>query len=74
MNQSESAALLRERLFDGSDFEVAGSDAGTGMGYRVTLRSGEVDVAAFSRLDSSHLRSCIEAGLPPADRSHDVSD
>jgi|GEM_PF-1563991 len=58
--------LFRERLLGDTDFEIAGSDCETGVGYRVSVRRGDIDVAAFSRIDPLVLQSSIEADLPLA--------
>jgi len=61
MNDNPAQGSLRAWLA-GKDFEVAGSDRSTGVGYRLTFRHSEVDVAAFSRIDVGSLRSSIELG------------
>jgi hypothetical protein len=64
MPRGHPVDLLRDRLLGGTDFEITGSDRETGVGYRVSVRRGDVDTAAFSRIDPVVLQSSIEAGLP----------
>jgi hypothetical protein len=64
MTCDSSTDILRERLLADADFEILGSDRATGVGYRATVRRGEIDAAPFSSIDSALLQSSIEAGLP----------
>ena len=64
MTHRTSIEILYGQLLGDSDFEIAGSDRETGVGYRVSVRHGDIDFAAFSRLDSVNLQSSVEAGLP----------
>ena len=53
--------FFREHLSGDSDFEVIGSDRENGVGYRATVRRDEIDVVAFSGIDSAVLRSSIKS-------------
>ena len=64
MSQIPTIAAWHARLRNESDFEIAGSEFATGIGYRVTVRHGEIDTAAFSHIDSELLRSAITSSQP----------
>ncbi|MCE9527334.1 MAG: hypothetical protein K8R36_14905 [Planctomycetales bacterium] len=64
MIQSPAIAVWHARLCNDSDFEIAGSELATGIGCRVTVRRGEIDTAAFSRIDLELVQAAITFGHP----------
>ena len=64
MSLDQSIAALQAHLSGGADFEIAGSDHATGVGYRVTVRHGDIDLAPFSILAPAALQTSIEDELP----------
>src|ERR1043165_6052994 len=65
MSLDQATALLQAHLLGGADFEMAGSDHATRVGYRVTVRHGDVDLAPFSIIPPAPSQTSLTQQTPP---------
>src|SRR6516165_5881030 len=64
MSFDEVTAVFHTHILSGAGFEITGSDHAAGVGYRLTVRHGELDLAPFSMVAPTSLQTSVESELP----------